>query len=261
MVNLKKLTQFISQKLVYFGNRLRNLGYLVANPSYRQVRNGRGCADIYQLLNKKWFPKTDIKLVIDVGANEGQFIKTALALMPNTKILAFEPNPVSVEKLKEATWDTIQVQIFTLALGSCQDCLPLNVAEFSPASSLLKNSKQLNQEFPNLLTEKVIKVEINRLDSIIQQLNMELSDKSFLLKIDVQGFELEVLKGTTELFNKIAVIVCEVNLAFLYEQQCSINEIIGFLYQNHFRLVDIGQPIRSRYNEEILYVDLAFIHI
>ncbi|MFM6248881.1 MAG: FkbM family methyltransferase, partial [Dolichospermum sp.] len=109
--------------------------------------------------------------------------------------------------------------------------------------------------------EKVIKVEINRLDSIIQQLNIDLYDKSLLLKIDVQGFELEVLKGATELFTKISVIVCEVNLAFLYERQCSINEIIGFLYQNHFRLVDVGQPIRSRSNEEILYVDLAFIHL
>ncbi|MFM6472585.1 MAG: hypothetical protein ACKPGH_03615, partial [Dolichospermum sp.] len=89
------IKQFISQKLVNFGNRLANLGYLVSNPSYAQVRNGKGSADIYQLLNKKWFPKTDIKLVIDVGANEGQFIKTALALMPETKILAFEPNPVS----------------------------------------------------------------------------------------------------------------------------------------------------------------------
>ena len=255
------ITQFISQKLVNFGNRLANLGYLIANPSYTQVRNGRGSADIYQLMNKKWFPKTDIKLVIDIGANEGQFIRTSFALMPDTKILAFEPNPVSVQKLQEANWDAIQVQIFTLALGSSQDYLPLNVAEFSPASSLLKNSQQLNQEFPNLLTEKVIKVEIDRLDNIIHKLNLALCDKSLLLKIDVQGFELEVLKGATELFDKIAVIVCEVNLASLYEQQCSFNEIIFFLYQNNFRLIDIGQPIRSRVNEEILYVDLAFIHI
>ena len=77
------IKQFISQKLVNFGNRLANLGYLIANPSYTQVRNGRGSADIYRLLNKKWFPKTDIKLVIDIGANEGQFIKTSLALMPD----------------------------------------------------------------------------------------------------------------------------------------------------------------------------------
>lgn len=255
------ITQFISQKLVFFGNRLANLGYLIANPSYTQVRNGRGSADIYQLLNKKWFPKSDIKLVIDVGSNEGQFIRTSLALMPATKILAFEPNPVSVQNLQESNWDAMQVQIFTLALGSRQDYVTLNVSEFSPASSLLKNSQQLNQEFPNLLTEKVIKVEIDRLDSIIHKLDIALCDRSLLLKIDVQGFELEVLKGATELFEKIAVIVCEVNLAYLYEQQCNLNEIISFLYQNNFRLNDVGQPIRSLVNEEILYVDLAFIYI
>lgn len=255
------ITQFISQKLIDFGNRLANLGYLIVNPAYGNVRNGRGCADIYQLLNKKWFPKTDIKLVIDVGANEGQFIRTSLALMPDTKILAFEPNPESVLKLQQANWNAMQVQIFNLALGSCQDYLPLNVAEFSPASSLLKNSQQLNQEFPNLLTDKVISVEIDRLDNILKKLDIPLFDKSLLLKIDVQGFELEVLKGATELFKKISVILCEVNLASLYEEQCSFNEIIFFLYQNNFRLIDIGQAIRSRSNEEILYMDLAFIHI
>jgi FkbM family methyltransferase len=255
------IKQFISQKLVNFGNRLANLGYLMANPSYAQVRNGKGSADIYQLLNKKWFPKTEIKLVIDIGANEGQFIRTSLALMPHTKILAFEPNPESVQKLQEANWDAIQVQIFTLALGSCQDYLPLNVAKFSPASSLLKNTQTNLQEFPSVLTEKVINVEIDRLDNIFKKLDISLCNKSLLLKIDVQGFELEVLKGATELFEKIAVIVCEVNLTSFYEQQCSLNEIIFFLYHNNFRLIDIGQPIRSRVNEEILYVDLAFIHI
>lgn len=56
------------------------------------------------------------------------------------------------------------------------------------------------------------------------------------------------------------MIVCEVNLAQLYEDQCAFNAIVDFLYENGYRLIDIGEPVRSRNNEEVLYVDLAFVH-
>ncbi len=253
--------QPVFTKMINFGNRIANLGYLFAYPSYSKVRGGQGNADLYQLLNKKWFYKTDIKLVIDIGANEGQSIITSLALMPHTPIFAFEPNPTSVQNLREKVNKyKEQVTVFPIALGSCKGNLPLNVSQVSPASSLLKNSSQLNQEFPNLFTEKIIDVEVERLDDFIDQLDLNLTDKSLLVKIDVQGFELEVLKGSTELFPKIAIIVCEVNLSVFYENQCGLNEIISFLYRYDFRLIDISKPIRSNTDQRILYVDMAFIH-
>ena len=71
------------------GSRIANYGYLLNNSSYSQVRLGRGSADIYRLLNKNWFPKSKIECVLDVGANEGQFIRTSIALMPGVPIYAF----------------------------------------------------------------------------------------------------------------------------------------------------------------------------
>jgi FkbM family methyltransferase len=258
------IPSMISQNLIKLGSRISSLGYLLENPSYSQVRHGRGCADIYKLINKKWFPKTDIKIVIDVGANDGQFIRTSLALMPQAKILAFEPNPDSVQKLENGDWDTSNVKILPFALGDVSGNLPLNISCFSPASSLLKTSQSLATEFPEALTETIVIVKIERLDSVIEKLKLD-TDLStihchhMLLKIDVQGFELEVLKGATKLFDRIAVIICEVNLAQLYEDQCAFDTIVNFLYKNGFRLIDIGESVRSRNNEEVLYVDLAFI--
>jgi len=52
--------------------------------------------------------------------------------------------------------------------------------------------------------------------------------------------------------------VCEINLASLYENQCTFDYLIAFLSQHQYRLVDIGNPIRSRTTKEILFVDLAF---
>ncbi|PSR17669.1 FkbM family methyltransferase [filamentous cyanobacterium CCP3] len=245
------LTAFI----VELGARIQNYGYCLANPSYLKVRSGQGCADIYRLLNKEWFPKDKVRLVLDVGANEGQFINTSLALMPDIPIYAFEPNPNLIERLHKR-YDDLNVKILPFALGEKPRKALLNVSKFSPSSSFLKGDSQLSAEFPEIIFEEVAEVEIKRLDSLVLD-DIELRD--LLLKIDVQGFELDVLRGAVGVLDRILVIVCEANFACLYENQCAFEEIILFLRAHNFYLIDIGSPIRSRHSQEVLYLDLAFI--
>jgi len=251
------MLNFFPHLLNQLGTRIQNYGYLLANPSYANVRAGKGCAELYRLLNKTWFPSHKIQLVLDVGANEGQFIKTSLTLMPGVPVYAFEPNPGAIQTLKNCDWGGETVTLFPIALGSQQETLTLNVSNFSPASSILQNSEQLTSEFPETTTEKAISVDVERLDTVIQALGTSIDN--LLLKIDVQGFELEVLKGAVGAFKQILVIVCEVNLALLYEQQCTLDSILAFLQNHDYQLVDIGNPVRSRTTEKVLYVDLAFI--
>ena len=246
----------LSQVLNQLGTRIQNYGYLIANPSYSKVRKEKGCPDLYRLLNKAWFPKEDIQLVLDVGANEGRFIKTSLALMPGVPVYAFEPNSNSIQVIRNQEWGVEKVTVFPVALGSHKETRSLNVSKFSPASSFLKNSDQLINEFPDTVTETTIVVDVERLDTLIQRSGAK--ELNFLLKIDVQGFELEVLKGATDLFDQILVIVCEVNIALLYEQQCALESVLAFLQNKNYQLIDIGNPVRSR-TEELLYLDLAFI--
>jgi FkbM family methyltransferase len=246
----------VSKMLTYFGSRIQNYGYLLANPAYSKLRNGGGCGNLYRLLNNDWFPRQEIRTVLDVGANEGQFIKTALALMPDAAIYGFEPNPESVKKLEKTDWGSNKVNILPIACGSKKATLQLNVSKFSPSSSLLKMEQRHLDEFPGTETEKTITVEVERLDHTVASLRAVQSP--FLLKIDVQGFEGEVLAGATGIFNETRVIVCEINMASLYENQCTFDSLIAFLSQHHYRLVDMGNPIRSRQTQEILFLDLAF---
>jgi hypothetical protein len=115
---IRTFSSFISA----IGNRLQNFGYCLVNPSYLKVRSGKGCADIYRLLNKNWFPKEKIHLVLDVGANEGQFINTSLALMPDVPIYSFEPNPNLTNKL-QSKYSSLNVKIFPIAIGEYQQKL------------------------------------------------------------------------------------------------------------------------------------------
>jgi FkbM family methyltransferase len=247
----------IYKSIAQLGTRIKNYGYLLANPTYSKVRRGRGCADLYRLLNQDWFPQNKIQLVLDVGANEGQFIRTSLALMPKVPIYAFEPNPASVQKLQMSNWDGEKVKIFSVALGTKVGTLPLNISKFSPASSLLQPSSNLSSEFPETEIEATVDVKIERLDTLIQDIGVE--QGYLLLKIDVQGFELEVLEGAIGILDQVAVIVCEVNIATLYEKQCSFESIVAFLRHYQYNLIDIGNPIRSHITHELMYLDLAFI--
>jgi FkbM family methyltransferase len=245
----------LANSIIQVGTRIQNYGYCLANPSYLKVRSGKGCADIYRLLNKAWLPKSKIKLVLDVGANEGQFINTSLALMPNVPVYAFEPNPSLIEALQSRYSDS-NVRIFPFALGKSPQEASLNISKFSPSSSLLKGSTQLFFEFPEAVLKDVVKVQIKRLDSLLLD---SVDRREFLLKIDVQGFEMDVLKGATDVLEQALVIVCETNFSSLYEGQCAFEEIVSFLHGYNFHLIDIGNPIRSRCNQEVLYLDLAFI--
>ncbi|WP_017300728.1 FkbM family methyltransferase [Nodosilinea nodulosa] len=244
----------LAHSVIELGNRIQNYGYCLSNPSYLKVRSGKGCADIYRLLNKSWFPKDEIELVLDVGANEGQFINTSLALMPSIPVYAFEPNPKLV-KILCSKYTNLDVKIFPFALGESPCQASFNVSKFSPSSSFLKANDQLTAEFPGLTVEEVVKVEIKRLDNLL----INGAAKDFLLKIDVQGFEMDVLRGAVGVLEHALVVVCEVNFASLYEDQCTFEEIISFLRTYGLYLVDIGQPIRSRHNQEVLYLDLAFL--
>ncbi|MCB9079356.1 MAG: FkbM family methyltransferase [Anaerolineaceae bacterium] len=245
--------------LDHLGTRLKNLAYILSNPSYTMVRHGKGCAEIYQLLNKPWFPKNQIDLVIDIGANEGQFIHTALALVPNAPIIAFEPNPELAKKLKTTFEEYGTISIFSTALGSQPGVLPLNVSKFAPASSFLQPTVECLSEFPGTDVIRTIDVEINRLDDFVRQPDLGFAPhNNYLLKIDVQGYEMEVVKGAVGIYDRISTIVCELNIAHIYENQRPFEELFTFLREFNFHLVDIGSPIRSRSTNQVLYVDIAF---
>lgn len=246
----------VSHFVIQLGTRIQNYGYLLANPSYSKVRNTKGDRNLYRLLNKSWFLHQDIRTVLDVGSNEGQFIKTALALMPDAFIYGFEPNPQAIQKLETTELNWQKVKILPIAFGSNKTVLPLNISKFSPSSSFLRMNEQHITEFPGTETEQVVGVTVDRLDNIVKSL--EAASGPFLLKIDVQGFEMEVLLGATGIFDEISVIVCELNIAPLYENQYNFESIVAFMHQHHFQLIDISEPVRSKKTQELLYLDIAF---
>jgi FkbM family methyltransferase len=236
--------------------RLSGLGYVWQNPSYAEVRKNGGARDLYRLLNKAWLPR-EIRTVLDVGANEGQFIKVARALFPHASVLAFEPNPHLIPTLESLLASSGSGAILPLACGRESAVTPLYLTKFSPSASLLQPTDLRIPDFPVAEIGETIQVKVERLDDVVR--SSELARSPYLLKIDVQGFELEVLQGAIGILPEVRVVVCEVNAADFYAGQAGFEQIYLFMREHGFKLVDIGEPIRARATAEVLYFDVAFL--
>lgn len=158
-----------------------------------------------------------IRTVIDVGANEGQFARQALSVFPAARVISFEPLPPSAERLREFAKGTQgRLTVHQVALGSSKAELPMyHHSQHSPSSSLLQTTNDCENYFPQTRAQSLIEVQVRRLDDVISESGEPL-EHPVLIKVDVQGYEAEVLAGSEQTLMKSQACIIEINLEQLY---------------------------------------------
>jgi FkbM family methyltransferase len=170
--------------------------------------------------------------LIDVGANKGQFALAAFAINPHIEIDCFEPFSASAAKLERwATATSPRIRVHRVALASATGAAEFHVTTREDSSSLFRPAKP-QQEIGVRIKETIV-VPTDRLDS---QLKAEQISRPSLLKIDVQGGELDVLKGLGDLREVIDYVYLEVSFMELYENQPLFEELDKHLCLNGYRL-------------------------
>jgi len=180
------------------------------------------CKDLLFLKKEMGF---NFSAIIDVGAAVGDYSKAAHFIFPTAKIFAFEPIPDSFEKLKSLTGEVINMQCFNLALSDHEGEAEFHLNEFNFSSSLLKMTNTHKMIFPFTKNETTVKVNTIKLDNILKNIGQG----EALLKLDVQGSELTVLKGATDMLKEIDVIQLEISFLNFYVGQAFIENVITFL--------------------------------
>lgn len=174
----------------------------------------------------------DIKGAIHVGAHWGEEYSVYKECGISGMIF-FEPTRSSFQELSKrlAIKDVILVN---KAVGNLNQSIEMYVetANKGQSSSVLEPTRHLT-DYPNIVFEEKEIVEMVRLDDFIKK-----PSQYNLLNLDVQGYELEVLKGSENMLSQIDAIITEVNFDQLYKNGVLIEELDDFLKLHSFVRVE-----------------------
>lgn len=200
-----------------------------------------------------------IDLVLDVGANVGQYANFLRQLGYRGRIVSFEPVISNHEKLLcESRNDPLWKISPLLAIGDVDSHVLINVAGNSESSSVLDMLDQHVISAPGSRYVSHQKVNMRKLDSIFTE--YALSATSIFLKIDVQGYEYKVLTGAQGVLSQIKGIQLELSLVPLYEGELLYNEMIEFMHSLGFSLKSVltTNSFSDEQSGEFFQIDAIF---
>jgi FkbM family methyltransferase len=180
------------------------------------------------------------ELIIDGGANIGQWASQVRKVNPALKIWSFEPLEESRKQLEKVSnryrneWE-----VFPFALGQKNETRYINIASNSQMSSSFFDSTIHSQIRPEITFDSQQEVEVISLDSLEHRLQ---EFKNIFLKLDVQGFELSVILGAVKILPKISMIELESSFTPLYEGETAHHELIVKIKELGFTVWCISTP-------------------
>jgi FkbM family methyltransferase len=194
-------------------------------------------------------------VVLDVGAHHGWFFHCWQDWCPGAQVHAFEPYPESFQSMRNLYGSDPRVTLNQIAIGDVADRLPLRVMSDSKVSnSLLRHRPEAWEEIryrTGVITET--DVEVTTLDIYCRKRSI---DTVYLLKVDVQGYELRALRGAREMLRKVDHIFVESGIRPLYEDSARFTEVVEFLQDEGFHLMALRTWHRG--NHVLIETDMLF---
>ena len=203
----------------------------------------------------EWLKGKEIHTIFDIGANTGQFASQFHRLLPDATLYSFEPLEDCYNELLKKMGHVPQFRAFNFALGDVNGQAQIYRNDFTPSSSLLPMEELHKRAFPFTRHAKLQKIEVNRLDDILDELDIV---ENVLVKIDVQGTEDRVISGGEELLGRASVLIVETSFEPLYKGQLLFDGIYELLRDRGFVYAGGESPGRNPENGRILYCDSVF---
>ena len=186
----------------------------------------------------KYLSELDIEKIIDIGAHKGEFLERMLKLEKVNSFYAFEPQKNVFEELNERFSDNEKVTLFNYAMDKEIANKKLRINKFSMTSSLAEyNEKSFYLKIKNFLTfsksnfENEYEIQTKTVDKIFEDISLEKT----LLKIDVEGFEMNVIEGSQAKLKQIEFILLENQFGNHYKNN-NFEDIIKFLSKQNFEI-------------------------
>jgi FkbM family methyltransferase len=181
--------------------------------------------------------RLDVNVVLDVGANRGQFGRKLRNLGYTGRIVSYEPVSVNLAELREAADGDPDWLVEGLALGDVDSTTDIHVAAGAgKLSSLLDSNEFGRKRFTNMRAEVAASetIQVRRLDAVCGRAVSGIDDPRLFLKLDTQGYDLQALAGAGDRLGDIVAMQSEVSCIPIYEgmphltQQIDAYEKAGF---------------------------------
>ena len=213
----------------------------------------------YRIVNGEWGPRGFVETfkrirkagilpsqIVDVGASKGVWTLECMSVFPDAFYFVVDPLEENWAFLEKLTMTYPSVRAWKGALGPDHGYLTMHI--HGDQSSFLES------EYSDPLGSSRKEVEMRPLDSFLCS-PLKPPD---LIKIDVQGFELEVLKGAEKCLSSCEILLLEVSFYKIYRNSPLAHDVIAFLRERGFRIFDICTYAQRPYNGALCQSDMVF---
>ncbi|MCK9352695.1 MAG: FkbM family methyltransferase [Gallionella sp.] len=215
--------------------RLKKLRVILLNPLLRRAFSQHL---VMAGVEHKAALNRPLATVVDIGANRGQFALAARAIS-GAKVISFEPLPEVARLFKKVFAEDAAVKLHVAAIGEKSERKMIHLSARDDSSSLLEIGEAQSDYFPGTHEVGTLEVAVGTLDQFIGEDEIV---RPAMLKLDVQGFELQALVGCRGLIGNFDFVYCECSFVELYKNQRLAGEVIDYVRELGFSLAGMYNP-------------------
>ncbi len=201
--------------------------------------------------------KLQIDHVIDVGANHGQYAEELRERGYNGYILSFEPVNTNYQVLLDKSRHDDKWKVYHCALGSQSGSMMINVTRSTAFASFYKPNDYSMDRFgeKNVEVDYNENVQVKRLDEIYSGWIKQTERPRVFLKMDTQGYDLEVFKGVGNILSDILGLQSEVSVVQLYDGMPDYLESLNAFQKKGFELTGLYPVSRDHDSLAVIECD------
>jgi FkbM family methyltransferase len=204
------------------------------------------------------FAALAIDCVLDVGGREGWYGRFLREAGYSGPIVSFEPVTANLAVLRAEAAADPRWHVAPIALGSAEERRTINVTRETGLSSFLEPSAYCRSQFEDdSIVERTERVEVRPLDDLFDQQVARAGGSRVFLKIDAQGWELEILRGANGCLGRVLALQAEIPLQRMYDGVPDLPEMFSAIGALGFEATGLF-PVRRDAKMRVIAFDGVF---
>lgn len=199
--------------------------------------------------------RTPFASILDIGANTGQFAAHARVAFPMATIISFEPIEACFVELKRRFAGDENFHAYNCAIGRSNRQTTFYSNDYAPSSSMLQIADRHVTHYPKTAHTTATTIEEKMFEEVV---NLSSLSKPCLIKIDVQGYELEVIRNNANMLKLADAVIIETSFEKLYKSQPLFDEVYQFMLKLGFVYGGSYDQLYAPRTHQIIQADAIF---